>query len=190
MAGSDVVAPIALGAFFFLASYLNLNDPDWILWSTAYALGAVVCGWSALQAAGAVGRGARGTAKDDASYTRRMTAMAYGAACLGLAGHSAFLAPRGEPLETGNDGVVLTFLSSEVAREAGGAFILAQAMAMCAFVWRPRDATATGAPSTSGRAVIGVVSVAVALAGVVLGVYLPGYLQRAGIAVPAHCGGA
>lgn len=60
----------------------------------------------------------------------RMTAMAYGAACLGLAGHSAFLAPRGEPLETGNDGVVLTFLSSEVAREAGGAFILAQAMAM------------------------------------------------------------
>ncbi|CAN0545989.1 unnamed protein product [Ectocarpus sp. 8 AP-2014] len=119
-----------------------------------------------------------------------MTAMAYGAACLGLAGHSAFLAPRGEPLETGNDGVVLTFLSSEVAREAGGAFILAQAMAMCAFVWRPRDSTATGAPSTPGRAVIGVVSVAVALAGVVLGVYLPGYLQRAGIAVPAHCGGA
>lgn len=69
--GSDVVAPIALGAFFLLASYLNLNDPDWILWSTAYALGAVVCGWSALQAAGTVGRAARGAAKDDASHTRR-----------------------------------------------------------------------------------------------------------------------
>lgn len=63
---SEVVGPAALGAFFLSASYLNLNDPDWVLWSTAYALGAVVCGWSALQ--GAAGAGA---AQDAASRTRR-----------------------------------------------------------------------------------------------------------------------
>lgn len=64
---SEIVGPAALGAFFFLASYLNLNDPDWALWSTAYALGAAVCGWSALQGAGA----AEGKAQDAASSTRR-----------------------------------------------------------------------------------------------------------------------
>lgn len=60
---SDIVAPSALGTFLLLASYLNLNDPDWILWSTAYALGAAVCGWSALQGAGA--------SEDGESRTRR-----------------------------------------------------------------------------------------------------------------------
>lgn len=60
----------------------------------------------------------------------RSVAMAYGAACLGLAGHSAFLAPRGEPVDTGDGSVVMAFLSSEVAREAGGALIMAQTMAL------------------------------------------------------------
>ncbi|CAM9293333.1 unnamed protein product [Hapterophycus canaliculatus] len=191
MGSPDVVAPAALGSFFLLASYLNLNDPDWILWSTAYALGAAVCGWSALQGAGTSGTGtaAESPAKGDASWTRRSVAMAYGAACLGLAGHSAFLAPRGEPVEAGDDGIIVTFLSSEVAREAGGALIMAQAMALCAFVWRPSEARGTATTSSSGGAAVGVVSVAVAIVGVVLGVFLPGYLQRAGIAVPAHCGG-
>lgn len=56
--------------------------------------------------------------------------MAYGAACLGLAGHSAFLAPRGEPVETSDGSIVIAFLSSEVAREAGGALIMALTMAL------------------------------------------------------------
>ena len=56
--------------------------------------------------------------------------MAYGAACLGLAGHSAFLAPRGEPVEAGGDNVIIAFLSGEVAREAGGALIMALTMAL------------------------------------------------------------
>ena len=56
-----IVGPTALGTFLLLASYLNLNDPDWILWSTAYAVGAAVCGWSALQGAGAAKNGASGT---------------------------------------------------------------------------------------------------------------------------------
>ncbi|CAM9549480.1 unnamed protein product [Scytosiphon promiscuus] len=191
MGSSDVVAPAALGAFFLLASYLNLNDPDWILWSTAYALGAAVCGWTALQGAGASGPGAaaESKSKEDASRTRRSVAMAYGAACMGLAGHSAFLAPRAEPIDTGDDGIIVNFLSSEVAREAGGALIMAQAMALCAFVWRPSDVTATAPTPSAGSAVVGVVSVAVAVGGVLLGVFLPGYLQSAGIAVPAHCGG-
>lgn len=67
---SDIVAPSALGTFLLLASYLNLNDPDWMLWSTAYALGAVVCGWSALQGVGASKEADR-TARDGASRTRR-----------------------------------------------------------------------------------------------------------------------
>lgn len=70
MISSEVVGPAALGAFFLLASYLNLNDPDWVLWSTAYALGAAVCGWSALQEAGAAGS-AEGVAQDAASRARR-----------------------------------------------------------------------------------------------------------------------
>lgn len=45
---SEAVAPAALGSFLFLASYLNINDPDWILWSSAYGLGGVICGWTVL----------------------------------------------------------------------------------------------------------------------------------------------
>lgn len=121
--------------------------------------------------------------------------MTYGAACLGLAYHSAFLSPANDSSfgeDAGPDkGLVLSFLSSEVAREAGGALIMAQAMALCAGV-----ASATkgsrGAESSLGRGVtaLGAVTTAVALGAIVLGAVLPGYLQRAGIAVPAHCGGA
>lgn len=57
----------------------------------------------------------------------------------------------------------------------------------CAFFWRPGKTAAVAA--TTGRAVVGAVSVAVAVAAIALGIFLPGYLQRAGIAVPAHCGG-
>lgn len=46
---SEAAAPAALGVFFLFASYLNLNDPDWLLWSTAYALGAAICVWTALR---------------------------------------------------------------------------------------------------------------------------------------------
>lgn len=60
----------------------------------------------------------------------RSVAMTYGAACLGLAGHSTFLAPRGEPVEAGDDSMIVAFLSSEVAREAGGALIMALTMAL------------------------------------------------------------
>jgi len=67
--------------------------------------------------------------KIDLSHLRSV-AMAYGAACLGLAGHSAFLAPRGEPVEMSDDSMIMAFLSSEVAREAGGALIMAQTMAL------------------------------------------------------------
>lgn len=117
--------------------------------------------------------------------------MAYGAACLGLAYHSAFLSPTNDGDGAGPDkGLLLSFLSSEVAREAGGALIMAQAMALCTGVG---SATAGGgaAGSTSGQGVtaVGIVTAAVALAAIVLGAFLPGYLQRTGIAVPAHCGG-
>lgn len=73
LSSSEVVAPTALGAFFLMAGYLNLNDPDWLLWSTAYALGAAVCLWSAMQGAGAVAAaaGVGGKPKGDASQTRR-----------------------------------------------------------------------------------------------------------------------
>ena len=65
---SEVVAPAALGAFFLLAAYLNLNDPDWVLWSTAYSLGALICFWTALRGATAASAGSAG---GDASRTRR-----------------------------------------------------------------------------------------------------------------------
>lgn len=58
----------------------------------------------------------------------------------------------------------------------------------CAFVWRPSKTTDAVA-ANAGRAVVGAMSVGVAAAAIALGIFLPGYLQRAGIAVPAHCGG-
>lgn len=64
---SQVLGPATLGAFFFLAAYLNLNDPDWLLWSTAYALGALICFWTALRGTTA---SAEGTGVDVAR-TRR-----------------------------------------------------------------------------------------------------------------------
>lgn len=75
---SEVVAPATLGSFFFLAAYLNLNDPDWALWSTAYVLGALICVWTALQGGGGGGGEAATAAESadkDVSWARR-----YGAA--------------------------------------------------------------------------------------------------------------
>lgn len=186
---SNVVAPTTLGAFLFVAAYLNLNDPDWLLWSTAYSLGGLICLWTALRGATAAAE----NTGEDVSRTRRRVAMIYGAACLGLAGYSAFLAPRADSSETTGaaEGVILTFLSSEVAREAGGALIMVQAMALCAYSGRPSGGkpAAASAGVTVGETMVGALSVAVAVASIALGMLLPGYLQRAGIAVPAHCGG-
>lgn len=120
--------------------------------------------------------------------------MTYGAACLGLAGYSAFLAPRGSPSNStdgATGGIILSFLSSEVAREAGGALIMVQAMALCASSGKPAGGNGNPAAegATAGEGAVRFLSVTVAVASIVLGLLLPGYLQRAGIAVPAHCGG-
>lgn len=129
----------------------------------------------------------------------RSVAMTYGAACLGLAYHSAFLstAPGTPSLESEPDnGFIIKMLSSEVARETGGALIMAQAMALCTTIraaptqssGEEGDMPAGSTPSHE-TGILGVVSAAVAVVGIVLGVFLPGYLQRSGVAVPAHCGG-
>lgn len=120
--------------------------------------------------------------------------MTYGAACLGLAFYSAVLAPgpagyMADPAE----GAILAFLSSEACREASGALIMATAMVICAMAGRPAPETsspdATRTTTTAAASAVGIVSVVVAVAAIALGMFLPGYLQRAGIAVPAHCGG-
>ena len=70
MAGSSEIAvPAAFGAFLVVASYLNLNDPDWLIFSTVYALGAVVCGWTVLQ--GLLESGSSDAEKDSLSQLRR-----------------------------------------------------------------------------------------------------------------------
>lgn len=120
--------------------------------------------------------------------------MIYGAACLGLAFYSALLAPGPvDYMADPTEGVIVAFLSSEASREASGALIMATAMVICAMTGRPAPETsspdATGTTSTAAASVFGIVSVVVAVGAIALGIFLPGYLQRAGIAVPAHCGG-
>lgn len=120
--------------------------------------------------------------------------MTYGAACLGLALYSALLAPRpADDFADLTEGIIVAFLSSEVCREAGGALIMVMAMAICARTGRRShkepSPDAAGRTTTARASVVDVVSVVVAVAAIVLGAFLPGYLQRAGIAVPAHCGG-
>lgn len=120
--------------------------------------------------------------------------MTYGAVCLGLTFYSALLAPGPvDYIPDPAEGVILAFLSSEVCREAGGALIMAMAMVICAMAGRPAPATsssdATRTTTTAAASVVGIVSAMVAVAAIALGIFLPGYLQRAGIAVPAHCGG-
>lgn len=66
----QAVAISALGSFFAFAAYLNLNDPDWILWSTAYALGALVCGWTVMSGMGGHDAAVAGSLKES-SRTRR-----------------------------------------------------------------------------------------------------------------------
>lgn len=126
------------------------------------------------------------------SIFRRYVAMTYGAACLGLAYHSAFLTTANDTSNAQPDkSVILKFLSSEVAREAGGALIMLHAMILCTGV---ASATASsgggGSPSFEGVSAVGAVSAVIAVVSIVLGALLPGYLQRSGIAVPAHCGGS
>lgn len=121
--------------------------------------------------------------------------MIYGAACLGLAAYSVFLVPAAGPsrengYEEGAAGVepsniVLRFMSTETIREAGGALIMAQAMWLCSRTGKPSQA---GSVSVGGAA-LGFANIAVAAAGIALGIFLPRYLREAGIAVPAHCGG-
>lgn len=64
----EITAPAAFGAFLVVAAHLNLNDPDWLLFSTAYALGAVICGWTVWEGLLKSGGDAR---KDYARQMRR-----------------------------------------------------------------------------------------------------------------------
>lgn len=112
-------------------------------------------------------------------------ALIYGAVCLGFMAQIIIFSPREDPPNS-TDNIVLAFLSSEVCREAGGVFIMAQAMVHCAFIGRPLKGFSKSLMSSK---IVRVVSVGVAIVAIFLGFFLPGYLDRTGIMVPAHCGG-
>lgn len=115
----------------------------------------------------------------------RYVALTYAAACLGFMAQIILFSPREDPPNS-TDNVVLAFLSSEVCREAGGVFMMAQAMVHCAFTGRPLKRSSK---ISMGGKVVRVACVAVSIAAIFLGFFLPGYLERTGIVVPAHCGG-
>lgn len=115
---------------------------------------------------------------------------------IGLAAHSALLTTEGLPVDDGQhtenisstrpENLVLRVLSSETAREAGGALILAHAMWVC---YSTGNASRKTRNTSASGTVCGILSIVVATAGVALGVFLPTYLKRVGIVVPNHCGG-
>ncbi|CAM9579924.1 unnamed protein product [Choristocarpus tenellus] len=176
---TESVAVGTLSFFFFLAAYLNLNDPDPELWCSFYVVAATIC---------------IGTAVNRSRKVRAIegAAMLHGLACLSLALYT-MASPSSIALSTTDDileaeeMVWITLLKSESAREGGGALIMVFAMVFCA---RVKGGDEVNSNKSRGRHLLAIVGVVVAVAATLLGIFVPGYLLRAGAAVPEHCTGS
>jgi Transmembrane family 220, helix len=155
----------ALSIFLAFAAYVNLNDPDAALWSTAYGASAVLCMATAVMS--------------KSSPLLQQVAWFGTTAALGL---SAYSFAQLDSLQTSGSSGVFGIFELEPIREGGGALIMAIALHLSA---SQADPTSKSASSTGSS----VLAVAVAVAGIALGVYLPAYYKNLGVAIPAHCGG-
>lgn len=82
-------------------------------------------------------------------------------------------------------GSVLSLLSKEELREAGGAAIMAAAMWICHSGGRRSGA---GSRVSVGAISVGVLCTVVAVVASSLAIFLPDYLRRSGFVGPEHCG--
>jgi Transmembrane family 220, helix len=157
----------ALSIFLAFAAYVNLNDPDAALWSTAYGASAVLCMATAVMS--------------KSSPLLQQVAWFGTTAALGL---SAYSFAQLDSLQTSGSSGVFGIFELEPIREGGGALIMAIALHLSASQADPTSKSAS--TSSTGSSVL---AVAVAVAGIALGVYLPAYYKNLGVAIPAHCGG-
>lgn len=129
----------------------------------------------------------------DAIFTRSAAAV-HGVMCFALLAYTlvplAFhpspnMKLDGQAVGPQHGGVILSFVSKEEVREAGGALVMAQAMWLCYSAGRPSD---RGYKASVLGPASGIACTVVAFMGIVLALWLPGHLRRAGFVGPSHCG--
>jgi Transmembrane family 220, helix len=165
------LALLAAAAFLFFSSYVNLNDPDAWLWSTAYGLAGTLCtACSVMMPSSRAGLHGIATVGS--------------LAALGL---SAYSFSQLDGLKVSGSSGWLGVFELEYVREGGGALLMFLSMLLCARVTGRARGSKPGAvalgPTLSAAAVL------VAGVGIGLGVYLPSYYRQLGVGIPEHCGG-
>jgi hypothetical protein len=167
---------VCMGAFLIFSAYVNLNDPDAALWSTAYTLGAVMC-FTASSVT-------RGSSSSSLARVLHGLALCTTAASLVLSAYS--FSGLEKFAVSGLSGWLGAF-ELEPIREGGGALIMAAAQWLVVMRTGSSDKSVeAGASST----LVTFVAVVVAALSIGLGVFLPPYYRSLGVGIPEHCGGS
>jgi len=171
-----------LGLFLFFAAYVNTNDPDAFFWTPCYGFAGILS-WLCLVKPVVVRTTLRNLYK-----TYFVMSLAVAAGSFSLLRSEANHHNVGVSGKSGWLGV----FELEPVREGGGALIMAWAMYLCLPSWEPQESSSSS--STSANATLSLIitsaSGIVAALAIYLGVILPQYYTRLGVAIPEHCGGS
>ncbi|CAM9670977.1 unnamed protein product [Chrysoparadoxa australica] len=160
------MALVSLAGFLGYSAYVNLNDPDAALWSTAYCVGSLTCLTSAFRP----------------SHRLGSVAVCLALASLGLSAYSFTQQGSGPGFAdvSGKSGWVGVF-ELEYVREGGGALIMALALIYCSHVCKGANSKKEWITQAGVMAIAGV--------SLALGLSLPGYYDALGVDIASHCGG-
>jgi Transmembrane family 220, helix len=184
-----------LGLFLFFAAYVNLNDPDFYFWTPAYGLGGALSWYALLFRTNTNGTTANNSTITTSSRIRRNIYKTYLVMSLAvsLGSFSLLWSESTHYRMSGkSDAWWLGVLELEPVREGGGSLLMALAMYLC-LTPAPEDLSSRGTSkisSTTRDLVWTTTSGVVAAVAIYLGVILPQYYARLGVAIPEHCGGA
>ena len=182
-----------LGLFLFFAAYVNLNDPDFYFWTPAYGLGGALSWYALLRT------NTNGTTANNSTTSNRIRRNIYKtylvmSLAVSLGSFSLLWSESTHYRMSGkSDAWWLGALELEPVREGGGSLLMALAMYLC--LPPPEDSTLRGTShdkitSTTRDLILTTSSGIVAAVAIYLGVILPQYYARLGVAIPEHCGGA
>jgi len=171
-----------LGLFLVFAAYCNLNDPDAFFWTPFYAMGGVlcwitVCCWQT------------SNTKPQQSTAAQYFYKTYLILSLAVAAFSFSLLRSEAARVSGKSGWWLSVLELEPVREGGGSLILALALYLCVSFQQQQQGNNISSSSTTSSWIVTFIAGTVAAVGIYLGVILPQYYTRLGVAIPEHCGG-
>jgi len=171
-----------LGLFLVFAAYCNLNDPDAFFWTPFYAVGGVLC-WITMLC------WQTKPLSTTTAIIQQYFYKTYLILSLAVAAFSFSLLRSEAARVSGKSGWWLSVLELEPVREGGGSLILALALYLCVSFQQQQQQQQQENTSSTSSWMVTFIAGTVAAVGIYLGVILPQYYTRLGVAIPEHCGG-